>query len=59
MPGDTIELRALIGAVLGGLAGLPIFIIGAIPGALIGAGFGALSHVIASWSVQQMGGCTR
>ncbi|MFI6366748.1 hypothetical protein ACIBG0_28815 [Nocardia sp. NPDC050630] len=57
MPGDTIELRAGIGAVLGALAGLPIFIIGAIPGALIGAGFGALSHIIASWSMQQMGGC--
>lgn len=44
-PGDTMELRAGvgagIGAVLGGLAGLPFFIVGAIPGALIGAALGA------------------
>lgn len=59
MPGDTIELRAGIGAVIGFLGGLPIFIIGSIPGALIGAGLGALSHVIASWSARVQGGCTR
>lgn len=47
MPGDTLELRAGIGAAIGAFAGLPIFIIGAIPGALIGAGFGALSWWIA------------
>ncbi|WP_043649687.1 hypothetical protein [Nocardia thailandica] len=47
MPGDTLELRAGIGAAIGAFAGLPIFIIGAVPGALIGAGFGALSWWIA------------
>ncbi|WP_157172031.1 hypothetical protein [Nocardia higoensis] len=47
MPGDTLELRAGIGAAIGALAGLPIFIIGAIPAALVGAGFGALSWWIA------------
>lgn len=47
MPGDTMALRAGIGAAIGALAGLPIFIIGAIPAALIGAGFGALSWIIA------------
>ncbi|MET7770477.1 hypothetical protein [Nocardia sp. NPDC005366] len=47
MPGDTMELRAGIGAAIGALAGLPIFIIGAIPAALVGAGFGALSWLIA------------
>ncbi len=57
-PGDTIGLRAAIGAVIGAMAGLPIFIVGAIPGALIGAGFGALSWQIASWSVHTQGGCT-
>ncbi|WP_146165195.1 MULTISPECIES: hypothetical protein [Nocardia] len=57
MPGDTMELRAGIGAIIGGLAGLPIFIVGAIPGAIIGAGMGALSWQIANWSLQQQGGC--
>ncbi|MGW5440234.1 hypothetical protein [Nocardia asteroides] len=47
MPGDTLELRAGIGAAIGAFAGLPIFIIGAFPGALIGAGSGALSWWIA------------
>lgn len=58
MPGDTMELRAAIGAVIGAIAGLPIFIVGAIPGALIGAGMGALSWQIASWSMRTQGGCT-
>ena len=58
MPGDTMEVRAAIGAVIGGLAGLPIFIVGAIPGAIIGAGMGALSWQLANWSIQQQtGGC--
>lgn len=47
MPGDTLELRAGIGAAIGAFAGLPIFIVGAVPGALIGAGSGALSWWIA------------
>ncbi|MGW5309843.1 hypothetical protein ACWEQ0_08195 [Nocardia thailandica] len=47
MPGDTLELRAGIGAAIGAVAGLPIFVIGAVPGALIGAGSGALSWWIA------------
>ncbi|MET9030664.1 hypothetical protein ABZW96_34340 [Nocardia sp. NPDC004168] len=47
MPWDTMELRAGIGAAIGALAGLPIFIIGAVPAALVGAGFGALSWWIA------------
>lgn len=57
MHGDTLETRAVIGAVLGGLAGLPIFVVGAIPGALVGAGFGALSWVIADQSLRQIPGC--
>ncbi|UGT40856.1 hypothetical protein LTV02_33560 [Nocardia yamanashiensis] len=56
MPGDSIGLRAGIGAVIGFFAGLPIFVVGAIPGALIGAGFGALSWQIANWSANQMPG---
>lgn len=55
-PGDTLELRtgvgAVVGAVIGGLAGLPFFIVGAIPGAiiggLIGAGIGAAGWHIAN-----------
>ncbi|MBY8856054.1 hypothetical protein K7711_06155 [Nocardia sp. CA2R105] len=58
MNGDTMEVRAAIGAVIGALAGLPIFIVGAIPGALVGAGLGALSWQIASWSAHTQGGCT-
>ncbi|MEV0336130.1 hypothetical protein [Nocardia sp. NPDC050717] len=46
-PGDTLEVRAGIGAAIGAFAGLPVFIIGAVPGALIGAGSGALSWWIA------------
>lgn len=57
MQGDTIEVRAAIGAALGALAGLPIFIVGAIPGALVGAGFGALSWVIADQSLRQIPSC--
>lgn len=42
---DTLENRtvggAVIGAVIGGLAGLPFFGVGAIPGAIIGAVIGA------------------
>lgn len=42
---DTLEARtgggAVIGAVIGGLAGLPFFGVGAIPGAIIGAAIGA------------------
>ncbi|GGK53434.1 hypothetical protein [Nocardia camponoti] len=47
MPGDTLELRAGIGAAFGGSAGLPIFIVGAIPGAIFGGAMGALSWWIA------------
>ncbi|WP_433660510.1 hypothetical protein ACQPW1_47610 [Nocardia sp. CA-128927] len=55
-PGDTLELRAGVGAgigvVIGGLAGLPFFGVGAIPGmiigGLLGAGIGALSWNIAN-----------
>lgn len=57
MHGDTLEMWAVIGAVLGGLAGLPIFVVVAIPGALVGAGFGALSWVIADQSLRQIPGC--
>ncbi|WP_433713232.1 hypothetical protein ACQP2U_02740 [Nocardia sp. CA-084685] len=53
-PGDTVELRtgagAVVGAVLGGLAGLPFFVVGAVPGALIGAALGALIGNV-SWQI--------
>lgn len=54
MHGDTLETRAVIGAVLDGLARLPILVVGAAPGALMGAGFGALSWVIADQSLRQI-----
>jgi hypothetical protein len=53
-PGDTIGLRTalggLLGATIGGIVGLPFFIVGAVPGAiivgLIGAMIGASSYAI-------------
>ncbi|MEU7769006.1 hypothetical protein AB0B25_28445 [Nocardia sp. NPDC049190] len=64
-PGDTIELRtglgAAIGAAVGALIGLPVFFIGAIPGAiivgLIGAAIGASSYAIDSGRLEQQGLC--
>ncbi|MGQ4617551.1 hypothetical protein [Nocardia sp. R7R-8] len=64
-PGDTIELRtgvgAAIGAAIGALVGLPVFFIGAIPGAiivgLIGAAVGASSYAIDSGRLEQQGLC--
>ncbi len=34
-PGDTVELRTGVGVAIGGLAGLPFFVVGATPGAVI------------------------
>lgn len=62
-PGDTIELRTGLGAVLGtavgAVAGLPIFIVGAIPlgivGGVIGAMVGSTTYAQDAWRAPQ--GC--
>lgn len=60
-PGDTIELRTGVGAVLGttigAIVGLPIFIVGAIPFAIIGGVLGAMigssTYAQDTWRVPQ------
>ncbi|WP_433730506.1 hypothetical protein ACQP0C_03600 [Nocardia sp. CA-129566] len=64
-PGDTIEVRTLVGgllgATIGGIAGLPIFIVGAIPGLVIGGLLGVLigstSYAVDESHMQQAGLC--
>ncbi|WP_433198225.1 hypothetical protein ACQP1G_03370 [Nocardia sp. CA-107356] len=64
-PGDTIEVRTLVGgllgATIGGIAGLPIFIVGAIPGLVIGGLLGVLvgstSYAVDEGHLQQQGLC--
>ncbi|NKY35642.1 hypothetical protein HGA13_21580 [Nocardia speluncae] len=62
-PGDTIELRAGLGALLGtgsgAIAGLPVFFFGAIPfgiiGGVIGAMVGSTTYAQDAWRAPQ--GC--
>lgn len=62
-PGDTIELRAGLGALLGtgsgAIAGLPVFFLGAIPfgiiGGVIGAMVGSTTYAQDAWRAPQ--GC--
>jgi hypothetical protein len=62
-PGDTIELRAGLGAALGtaigAITGLPIFFVGAIPfgiiGGVIGAMVGSTTYAQDAWRAPQ--GC--
>ncbi len=64
-PGDTIEVRTLVGgllgAAIGGIAGLPIFFVGAIPGLVIGGLLGVLigstSYAVDEGHLQQQGLC--
>ncbi|MEV6137220.1 hypothetical protein AB0L63_14385 [Nocardia sp. NPDC051990] len=64
-PGDTIEVRTLVGgllgAAIGGIAGLPIFLAGAIPGLVIGGLLGVLigstSYAVDEGHLQQQGLC--
>ncbi|MEV5836215.1 hypothetical protein [Nocardia sp. NPDC052112] len=64
-PGDTIEVRTLVGgllgAAIGGIAGLPIFFVGAIPGLVIGGLLGVLigstSYAVDEGHMQQAGLC--
>ncbi|MEU1982054.1 hypothetical protein [Nocardia sp. NPDC019395] len=62
-PGDTIELRTGLGALLGtgsgAIAGLPVFFVGAIPfgiiGGVIGAMVGSTTYAQDAWRAPQ--GC--
>ncbi|WP_040696695.1 hypothetical protein [Nocardia vinacea] len=64
-PGDTIEVRTLVGgllgATIGGIAGLPLFFVGAIPGLVIGGLLGVLigstSYAVDEGHMQQAGLC--
>lgn len=64
-PGDTIEVRTLVGgllgATIGGIAGLPLFFVGAIPGLVIGGILGVLigstSYAVDEGHMQQAGLC--
>lgn len=60
-PGDSIELRAGLGALLGtgsgAIAGLPVFFVGAIPfgiiGGVIGAMVGSTTYAQDAWRAPQ------